>query len=317
MAVFTPVAEADVLELLQAFDPQARLLGLEGIGDGIENTNYFAHVQLQGQPQTLVLTLFETLQSEQVEEFAQIMRWWSAQGFPVPAPLFDPASHLPQQLSGKPALLLPRLPGRHALTPSPAHCQQLGALLARMHLVAPQAPFPRPVERSLPWMRQQQHRLRGLLPVESEQRLAQAIDHYEACLPLLSACVQGLVHGDLFRDNVLFEGQAISGLIDFYHSGWEVLLFDLAVVANDWCQGPNYRLDPLRLEALLKGYREIRTFSPSEAKAWPQLLRLAALRFWLARLTSRYLPSYQQRSTQGDATKAPEEMEQLLIQLPQ
>lgn len=314
MAVFTPVADADVQELLRAFDPQARLLGLEGIGTGIENTNYFARAHLQGRPQTLVLTLFETLQADQVGEYARVMQWWSAQGFPVPAPLLNPASPHPQQLSGKPALLLPKLPGHHALTPSPAQCHQMGALLARMHLVAPQAPFQRPVERTLSWMREQQRQLQGLLPADSQQRLATEIDHYEACLPLFDSCTQGLVHGDLFRDNVLFEGESISGLIDFYHSGRETLLFDLAVVANDWC--PTHQgMDGERLEALLDGYQGVRPWSSAEAQAWPQLRRLAALRFWLARLVSRYLPGYQRHSAQGDATKPPEEMEQLLVQL--
>lgn len=314
MAVFTPVAEAEVQQLLQDFDPDARLLGLEGISTGIENTNYFVEACLHGQPQSLVLTLFETLGRDQVEEFARIMQWWAAQGFPVPAPLNAPSTPTPQQLAGKPALFLPKLPGRHALQPTPHHCRLMGEQLGLMHRVASQVPFARPVERTLSWMRHQQHRMDGLLPAESAQRLAREIDHYEACLPLFAQCEQGLVHGDLFRDNVLFEGDAVSGLIDFYHSGRETLLFDLAVVANDWCRN-GQGLDGERLQALLDRYQQVRPWSSRETAAWPHLLRLAALRFWLARLVSRYLPGYQRQSTQGDATKPPEEMEQLLIQL--
>lgn len=335
MAVFTRVDPASVLELLRSYDPQAGLTRLEGISTGIENTNYFVTARVRGQSIEAVLTLFEGHDAEQVRHFIDILNWWGAQGFPVPAPLRNSAGHQLHRLAGKPALLLPRLPGSHHMSPSATDCATLGRLLGQMHRVAGQAPFQQPPTRDLNWMAHQRQRLQGLLPPASQERLDREIQRYRQALNDLQQCPHGLVHGDLFRDNVLFdgeetevgggetrEGKRISGLIDFYHSSREVLLFDLAVVAIDWCRIPaeppatfEPRLDPIRLEALLDAYRQERPWTARESGAWPAVLRLAALRFWLARLVSRFLPGYQQRAEAGNTIKDPTELERLLIHL--
>ncbi len=335
MAVFTQVSPAEVHLLLRRIDPAAQLRALEPIGRGIENTNYFVDAELAlpqeegpsarlnpADPtppaplQRLVLTLFETHSADEVQIFGGILTWWAQQGFPVPAPLRAANGVFLNSVQGKPAFLSPRLPGNHVMTPDTSHCRTVGTLLGQMHLVAPQAPYSPPVRRDLAWMRQAQHRLTGQLPPESAIRLSLEIDQYARQQELLLACPKGLIHGDLFRDNALFSDHHISGLIDFYHSAWDILLFDLAVVAIDWCRSGTDALEPTRLQALLEGYRRERPWREEEYLAWPHLLRLAALRFWIARLLSRYLPGYQQQATAGVPTKDPAELERLLANLP-
>jgi homoserine kinase type II len=313
MAVFTAVSPQQASDILSLFDPAASLIRLEEISAGIENTNYFVTAQLNGKTNDWVLTLFESHSPEDVHLFTDILNGWATLGFPVPTPLRDCAGQQVQSLHRKPALLIPRLPGHHPLQPSLNQCNAMGTLLAQMHTVAGKLPVERAPERDLTWMRVQQERLRSQIPPNTQQLLEREINYYAKHLPLLQRCPQGLIHGDLFRDNVLCVDDRISGLIDFYHSTTDVLLFDLAVLVNDWCKDERGRLDSARLHELITNYQRIRPWSAAETTAWPHLLRLAALRFWLSRLVSRYLPGYQQRSIFGDKTKDPFEMEQLLL----
>jgi homoserine kinase type II len=141
-----------------------------------------------------------------------------------------------------------------------------------------------------------------------------ALERYQHYQQELAACPQGIIHGDLFRDNVLFEGSRITGVIDFYHACSDALLYDLAVIVNDWAVNPDGSYIPEKVDSVIRGYEKQRPWNQQEVKSWPYLKELAALRFWISRLNSRYLPGYQSRSLSGDATKNPDEMLRILTQ---
>ncbi|MGH8723757.1 MAG: phosphotransferase, partial [Burkholderiales bacterium] len=169
-----------------------------------------------------------------------------------------------------------------------AHCAELGALLGRMHLAGRSYSAYLENPRGPKWWRIAAREVKDFLQNKDTEVLEGEIAYQSAHrFPDLP---RGPVHADLFRDNALFEGGRISGVIDFYFAGVDCLLYDLAVCANDWCLLTDLRLDEARVGALLRAYRALRPFTPLERDAWPVMLRAAALRFWLSRLHDFHLP---------------------------
>jgi homoserine kinase type II len=264
-----------------------RLTACEPIEAGIENTNYFV-TTTQGR---YVLTLFERLPAAELSFYLQLMAHLARHGIPCPAPIADLSDQYLGSLNGKPAALVTRLAGRSIDKPGTPHCEELGALLARMHLAGRSYSAYLENPRGPKWWKfaareikpfldaKKQRLLEGELAFQAEQRFPD--------LP------RGPVHADLFRDNALWEGARISGVVDFYFAGVECLLYDIAVCANDWCLKDiqsNPALESGRATALLAAYHAIRPFTPLERDAWPAMLRAAALRFWLSRLYDFHLP---------------------------
>lgn len=263
------------------------LAALEPVAAGIENSNFFV-TTTQGR---YVLTLFERLPAAELPFYLELMAHLARHGIPCPAPVADLADRYLSQLNGKPAALVTRLPGASIERPGEAECAELGSLLARLHLAGRSYAGYLENPRGPRWWRQAARDLEGRLAPEDaallEAELAFQSQHRYAELP------RGPVHADLFRDNALFEGGRISGVIDFYFAGVDCLLFDVAVCANDWCLADperDRRLDPARTRALLGAYHTLRPLSAAESAAWPAMLRAAALRFWLSRLHDYHLP---------------------------
>ena len=271
-----------------------------GIAAGMQNSNYF--VVAGGQRR--VLTIFETLGAEQLDFYLALQQHLAQRGIPCPHPQAAPDGRLWRPLAGKPAALFNCLPGACVEQPGATHCRQLGAMLARLHLAA--ADFPAPLANPCghAWRERTGRRLAPLLFADERQRLLEELAFQAA--QDYSALPQGVIHADLFRDNVLWlpDGQ-LSGVLDFYFAGADALLFDLAVVANDWCA------DPGRLAAFVTAYRELRPLSAAEEAAWPAMRRAAALRFWLLRLEVRHHP----RSGSVVTIKDPEHFGRLLQHL--
>ncbi len=286
MSVFTPVSEAQLADWLGRYSVGAAGL-LEPIAAGVENTNYFVTTS-QG---SYVLTLFEKLTAKELPFYLNLMAHLARHGIPCPAPIADLADQYLGELNGKPAALVTRLRGASILQPGRPECAQLGTLLARMHLAGRSYPGFLENPRGPRWWRETAAQVRPFLDAERRTLLDAEIAFQG--LHRFPELPRGPVHGDLFRDNVLFEAGRLTGLIDYYFAGVDVLLFDVAVCANDWClvdPGRDRRFDAQKVSAFLSGYAAVRPFTPAEGEAWPTLLRAAALRFWLSRLQDFHRP---------------------------
>lgn len=282
MSVFTPVSEADLAQWLRNYS-LGELKVSEPIEAGIENTNYFV-TTTQGR---YVLTLFERLPAEELPFYLQLMAHLARHGIPCPAPIADLSDRYLGVLNGKPAALVTRLPGRSLQDPHPAHCAELGALLARMHLAGRSYSAFLENPRGPRWWRLAARDVAPFLD-DAKRKLLEAELAFQAeqRFPDLP---RGPVHADLFRDNTLWEDGRISGVVDFYFAGVDCFLYDVAVCANDWClDGAGLQAE--RLRAFLGAYNAVRPFTAHERAAWLAMLRAAALRFWLSRLHDLHLP---------------------------
>jgi len=276
------VSEADLAQWLRNYS-LGELRVSEPIEAGIENTNYFV-TTTQGR---YVLTLFERLPAEELPFYLQLMAHLARHGIPCPAPIADLSDRYLGVLNGKPAALVTRLPGRSLQDPHPAHCAELGALLARMHLAGRSYSAFLENPRGPKWWRLAARDVAPFLDDEKRKLLeAELAFQAEQRFPDLP---RGPVHADLFRDNTLWEDGRISGVVDFYFAGVDCFLYDVAVCANDWClDGAGLQAE--RLRAFLGAYNAVRPFTAHERAAWLAMLRAAALRFWLSRLYDLYLP---------------------------
>mgnify|MGYP001012704940 CR=1 FL=1 len=283
MSVYTRVERDDLETFLARFDTGA-LIDYEGIRAGIENTNYF--VDTEGG--RYVLTLFESLGDEELPFFLGLMAHLAERGVPTAHPLANLQGDYLEHLKGKPAALVCRLTGRSVDHPLPGHCQAIGESLARMHNAGGDYAGQRDNDRGPHWWQRTSQLLDGHLdPAQRrllDDELAFQHAHRDDRLP------RGIVHADLFRDNALFEGERLTGIIDLYYACRDVLLYDVAVTVNDWCSQTGGELDTERAAALLAAYARVRPFTEAEHAAWPVMLRAAALRFWLSRLKDQHFP---------------------------
>jgi len=300
MAVFTAVTLDDLTQWIKQF-PLGQALALDGIASGIENSNFFLTTE-RGE---YVLTVFENLDFEQLPFYLQLMRHLAERGIPVPAPVANAHGELVVALQGKPAAIVSKLAGSSQMDPQPVHCAEVGAMLARMHLAAQDFPLSQPNLRGLDWWRETAPAVLPHLSDDNARLLREEIALQEAFAagPAYARLPRGPVHADLFRNNVMFVGERLSGCFDFYFAGIDTWLFDLAVTVNDWCIDlDSGRLDTQRVRALLDAYRAVRPFTDDEIAAWPTLLRAAALRFWLSRLYDLHVPRAAELLTPHDPT---------------
>jgi len=283
VSVYTKISEAQLAEWLKAYSV-GTLVELKGIATGIENTNYFVTTS-HGR---YVLTLFERLPAQDLPFYLNLMAHLARHGIPCPSPIADRTNQLLSALGGKPAALVSRLPGTALTEPSPAHCVEVGSILADMHVAGQSYGGTLENPRGPKWWRATAPLVSPFLDEHARQLLGSELEfqsrHRCEDLP------RGPVHADLFRDNVLFDGARIGGVIDFYFAGVDAWLFDVAVTLNDWCVDADGAIDRARADAFLRAYHAARPFTAVERGAWPVMLRAAALRFWLSRLYDFHLP---------------------------
>ncbi|WP_339489238.1 homoserine kinase [Pseudomonas sp. EL_65y_Pfl2_R95] len=279
MSVFTPLERPELEDFLAPYG-LGRLRDFQGIAAGSENTNFFISLE-QGE---YVLTLIERGPSADLPFFIELLDVLHEAGLPVPYALRTTDDQALRSLADKPALLQPRLSGKHVSEANAHHCQEVGELLARIHVATREQPITRKSDRGLDWMLQQGPHFAELLPRESAALLDPVLAEIAQYKTQIQALPLANLHADLFRDNVLFDGPHLAGVIDFYNACSGPMLYDLAITLNDWCSEPDGQLDSHRARALLGAYAALRPFTAREAELWPVLLRVACVRFWLSRL---------------------------------
>jgi homoserine kinase type II len=295
MAVYTEVSFDEAAEFLQGLQ-LGTLQTLAGCSGGIENTNYFATTD----EAPYVLTLFERLSMEQLPFYLRLMKHLAHHGIPVPDPATNRDGDVVHALQGKPAAVVNRLRGKSELAPTAAHCRQVGAMLARMHLAGRDFSMQQPHLRGLDWWNET---VPVVLPFVSAEQAALlrselAYQNHVATFSAFGALPRGPIHADLFRDNVMFESgteqtaePVLTGFFDFYFAGIDTWLFDIAVCLNDWCIDlPSGAQNDERTHAFMAAYASVRPLQAQERQLLPAIVRAAALRFWISRLWDLHLP---------------------------
>lgn len=300
MAVFTPVRLEDLTDWMTQFN-LGRALAIKGISSGIENSNFF----LDTEKGEYVLTVFEVLGFEQLPFYLHLMRHLADRDVLVPAPVANRDGDILHTLHGKPAAIVSKLQGSSQMAPGPVHCAAVGAMLARMHLAARDFGIRQPNLRGLAWWHATAPDVMPFLSQDNAVLLREEIRHQDtfAASQAYGQLPNGPIHADLFRNNVMFDGERLTGFFDFYFAGCDTWLFDVAVTVNDWCIDLETGvLDTPRVRALLDAYHAVRPFTETERMAWPTMLRAGALRFWLSRLYDFHLPREAEMLTPHDPT---------------
>jgi homoserine kinase type II len=281
MAVYTDVAAEELAEFLAGYG-LGELLSYKGIAEGVENSNYLVHTA-RGY---FILTLYEKrVALGDLPFFIGLMEHLARRGITCPQPVKNRAGEALGMLAGRPAALVTFLEGMWIRRPAVAHCAAVGEALAKLHLAGEGFALMRPNALSVSGWRPLYDAAAGradTLQPDLGAVIARELTLLEAEWP--RDLPQGVIHADLFPDNVFFLGSKLSGLIDFYFACTDTLAYDVAICLNAWCFEPDHSFNVTKGRALLQGYEKVRPLSAPERDAMPVLSRGAALRFLLTRL---------------------------------
>ena len=281
MAVYTEVSDEALEGFIKSYG-LGELLSFKGIAEGVENTNYLVHTQSG----PFILTLYEKrVAQKDLPFFLELMDHLASSGIKCPTPLRDRDGQMLRELAGRPAAMITFLEGLWVRRPRVEHCALLGRALAEMHLVGQNYRAKRANTLSVPGWRQlfdacskDADSIAPGLAGEIETELAHLEANWPSGLPI------GIIHADLFPDNVFFLGDQVSGLIDFYFACNDMLAFDLAICLNAWCFEPDNAFNVTKARALLNAYTQERKLDADEFEHLPLLARGAAMRFLLTRV---------------------------------
>ena len=281
MAVYTDVAADELAEFLSQYDI-GELLSYKGIAEGVENSNFLVHTSNGA----YILTLYEKrVGIDDLPYFLSLMAHLAERGVSCPQPAKTRNGEVYATLAGRPAAVINFLEGMWPRRPNATHCSGVGQALARMHLAGADFPLYRENPLSVAGWRP----LFNLAASRADSVqaglsdfIARELDQLEASWP--ADLPVGVIHADLFPDNVFFLGNRVSGLIDFPFSCNDILAYDIAICLNAWCFEPDHSFNVTKARALLNAYGRERKLSAAEESALPLLARGAALRFLLTRL---------------------------------
>jgi homoserine kinase type II len=280
MAVYTDVSDEELEAFIASYDIGA-LTSFKGIAEGVENSNYLVHTEAG----PYILTLYEKrVRPEDLPYFLALMEHLAARGISCPLPVRDREGHSLKELAGRPCALISFLEGLWVRRPGIEHCAGLGHVLAQFHLAGLDFPMARDNDLSLSGWRTLYDDVSASadevipgLKDEIAGELAHLETHWVSDLP------KGVIHADLFPDNVFFLDDKVSGLIDFYFACNDMLAYDVAVCLNAWCFEPDASFNVTKARAMLQAYEAERQLTEPELAALPLLARGAALRFLLTR----------------------------------
>lgn len=281
MAVYTEVSDADLSRFLAKYDV-GEALSCKGIAEGVENSNYL----VQTDRGSFILTLYEKrVKRSDLPFFLGLMEHLAKQNFPCPTPVAGKDGKSLRELCGRPAALITFLAGMWPRRILPLHCRELGAAMAFMHTAGSGFSLTRPNDLSLQGWQGLIDATRGNAD-EVQKNLGQELDKEMGFLRLNwpKDLPRGIIHGDMFPDNIFFRGEHVSGVIDFYFACNDFLVYDLAVALNAWCFEKDSSFNITKARQLIAGYQSRRRLDQAEIAALPTLARGSALRFLLTRL---------------------------------
>lgn len=309
MSVYTPLSLNEVQQFSAAYGLEVvELIPIQG---GIQNTNYFIVTHDQKQ---FVLTVFENETEQSAGELVPVLQQLAAHGVPVAAPLSHGGRAI-HYIVGKPAQIAPRVWGEHPEITTTGQVAEIAKAQAKLHVALQDFPLTRSHSRDHGYWTEIGQDLKNSMSVADAELFDQVyavFAEYQAQYPQRP---KGWVHSDLFRDNTLFKGDELQGILDFFELNFDELLFDVAITINDFCsQFPNVELDADKLQAYLDAYQQIRVLTDDEQACLNVYLAMAACRFWLLRLNVARLNAAQGRGGDDVHCKNPNEMRAMLQQ---
>ena len=302
MAVYTSITAGELKDWIKRFNLKD-FINFKGISSGVTNSNYLIYM-----PESkYILTIFEHNKINELPFYVDLMTYLAKENFLCPMPIRNKDGEALSILKEKPALIVSFLNGKEKTVRDSKSCYLVGEYLAKLHLTASNFSKTNKNSRDLDWMFKMYLNLKSHLSLEDQKIIELEINYHKEFKK--DELPEGIIHGDLFQDNVLFFNDKISGFIDFYYACNEKFIYDIAITINDWCINQDGKINKLMFIDFLKGYQSIRKLINKEYEYLNVALRLAALRFWISRLEDFH------NSKEGELTsiKDPSHFKNILI----
>ena len=303
MSVYTSLSHTQIESFISAytFSP---LISYTGIAAGIENSNYLLKT-VQGD---FILTVYEHFTANELSPYLNLLRQLAQHENHYPSPLADQQHRYFKMLENKPAAIFKCLPGMSVIQATAHQCQSVASALAKFHLSSTHLDFNKENPRNFDWIQTTAQQVAPQLSAADTILLEDELN-YQLKHPT-QHLTHGIIHADLFKDNVLFVDNHLTGLLDFYAACFDCYLLDIAIALNDWCVNQQGVFERKLQDAFILSYKHVRNISQQEEKFLPILLRRACLRFWLSRLEHKLYPRVGEITQEKD----PEQFKNLLLQ---
>ena len=308
MSVYTTLTLKEVQDFAAPYGLE--VIDLIPIQGGIQNTNYF----LVCENQQYVLTVFEDMDEQAAGELVPVLQHLGQAGLAVPVPLSHSGKAI-HTLKNKPAQIAPRMMGEHPIPSTVAQAEAIAIAQAKMHVVLKDFKLERAFVRDHAYWYNVAQEIKPSLNAADKVLLGKLLGLYEALTAVYPDRPRGFIHSDLFRDNTLFEGDQLKGILDFYELNKDEFLFDIAITLNDFCTNyPEVTLNEEKANAFLKAYETVRPLTADEKSCLELYLAMAAGRFWMMRLQVAQKNAAEGRTGEDILQKNPEEMRNMLIE---